>query len=83
MDYEQLLNRAKSYIEKEVKPGTIFEAKSLFEGVEWEALGKGDKVGFGRYFANAVKDGRIENIIRIERAKNNHARYMKMEEAKK
>lgn len=79
MDYEALLSRAKDYIENEVEPGTIFEAKSLFEGVEWDALAKGDRIGFGRYFANAVRDGAIKDVIRIERAKNNHTRYIKME----
>lgn len=80
MDYEKLLNHAKSYIEKEVKPGTIFESKSLFEGVEWDALEKGDRINFGRYFANAVRDGTIKNVVRLERAHNNHARYIKMED---
>lgn len=80
MDYEKLLNHAKNHIEKKVRVGTIFEAKSLFDGIEWEALKKGEKIGFGKYFANAVHDGAIKNVIRLERAENNHARYMKTEE---
>ena len=83
MDYKKLLDYAKNFIENEMKPGTIFESKSLFEGVEWESLEKGDRIGFGRYFSNAVKNGRIKNIVRIERAKNNHARYIKLEDDKK
>lgn len=78
-----MLNHAKDYIEKEVEPGTVFESKSLFGGVEWEALEKGDRIGFGRYFANAVRNGVVQNVVRLERAKNNHARYMKVEETKK
>lgn len=79
MDYEKLLEHAKDFINKELEPGTIFEVKQLFNGTVWEALEKGDKVGFGRYFSSAIKKGRIKNVIRLERAKNNHARYQKLE----
>lgn len=78
MDYETLLGYAKDYIEKEVKSGTVFEAKALFEGVEWETLKKGDRIGFGRYFSNAVSNGIVKNVTRLERAKNNHAKYKKI-----
>lgn len=78
MDYKELLDLAKGYIENELKPGTVFEVKQLFGGVKWEALEKGDRIGFGRYFSNAVNNGVVKNITMIERAKNNHARYKKI-----
>lgn len=79
MDYEKLLEHAKDYIQKELKPGTAFEVKQLFNGTVWETLGGGERRGFGLYFSNAVKSGRIKNVIRVGRAKNNHTVYQKSE----
>lgn len=81
MDYEKWMQKAIDNLESKVKPNTNFEVKSLFEGHEWESLSKGERISFGRYFSSQVKDGNVPNIIALERAKNNHSRYQKVEKS--
>ncbi len=77
MDFELWMRRAEESIAQKVKVGQRFEVRGLFEDVEWETLSKGDRIRFGKDFANAVVEGRFPNIVRIQRAENNHARYVK------
>jgi len=50
----------------------------LFEKCEWEQLEKGERIAFGKYFANEVREGKIKGVISIERLKNNHSQYQKI-----
>lgn len=77
MDFQLWMHKATDSIENSVQPGQKFELKSLFQPCEWEQLSKGERISFGKYFANEVREGKIENIRAIERAKNNHCNYIK------
>ena len=79
MDYEKWIRRACDTIGNNITVGTIFEVKQLFPGHEWEELSRGERSLFGRYFSNAVKDGRIPSIKKCEEGKNHHNRYIKKE----
>ena len=79
MDYSKWTELAIEQI-NELDEGCIFELKKLFEGVLWEQLPMGDRRNFGKFFKNEVQDGRIKNIIILERGKNNHSRYQKKKE---
>lgn len=79
MDIELWMDNAKEIINQKVKIGQRFELRSLFETVEWETLRKGERIQFGKDFANAVSEGRFPNIERVERGANNHAQYIKVE----
>ena len=80
MDYEQWFQDAVTAINTKVKLGTVFELKQLYPGHEWESLSTGDRKAMGRYFSNKVKIGQVPNITKIERAKDNHSRYIKEKE---
>ena len=60
-----------------LKYGTSFEVKDLFKGADWEGLSKGDRISFGRYFSNKVKEGTIECVSKIGEGKTHHNRYIK------
>ncbi len=77
MDSALWLEKATNSIEKKVKIGKPFELRNLFETVEWEELSKGDRIRFGKDFANAVGEGFFPNVVRIQKAQNNHALYVK------
>ena len=79
MDYELWMEKAESCITERMAVNRPFELSSLFEKHEWETLSKGDRISFGRFFANAVRSGAIENVAQLDRAKNNHAKYIKTE----
>ena len=77
MDVALWLEKASRSIERKVKIGKPFELRDLFEAVEWEELSKGDRIRFGKDFANAVKEELFPNVVRIQKAQNNHAQYIK------
>ena len=79
MDYNCWINKA---IKKtsELTTGREFLLKDLFDGVEWNAIPKGNRMGFGRVFKNEVLEGNIPNIIYIGKEKNNSAKYRKEEQ---
>lgn len=77
MDYEQWMERAKEVIETELQEGVKFEVKSLFPGHEWDALRKGERSSFGRYFSSAVQDGKVADVERCENGKTHHNQYVK------
>ena len=78
MDYEKMMQIALENLNNSVDYNTPFESKNLFNGAEWEALTKKDRISFGRYFANEVSERSVPEVVRLERGKNNHARYMKV-----
>ena len=79
MDYNQWINNAKTKI-KEVSNGEVFLLKDLFCGTDWEILKKGERIGLGKFFKNAVLDGKVESVIYIGKADNNSAKYQKIKE---
>ena len=82
MDVDLWMKKAAISIDQKVEIGMRFEAKDLFEPVEWTELSKGERIHFGRNFSNAVKEGRFPSIERITKGDNNHARYVKVREVK-
>ena len=78
MDFSKWTSDAINIIDAKIKANQIFELKSLFEGCEWEELSKGDRINFGKHFANEVRDGRIKNVIAVERGRDNHSKYIKI-----
>lgn len=74
MKHEEYLDIAKQAIGK-LPAETVFEVKELFKGTTWNALSRGDRISFGRYFANAVKERKVPNVEQLERGKDNHSRY--------
>lgn len=80
MDYELWAEHALIAINTKVTVGTKFEVKHLFPGHEWEKLSRGEKTTFGRYFSDAVKEGRFPTIKKCEEGKTHHNQYLKMKE---
>ncbi len=78
MDYEKWMQKARGMIQTTLPTNRAFELKSLFMECEWEALKKGERISFGKYFANEVREGRVDGIKPVERGKNNHSRYIKV-----
>ena len=78
MDTGLWLDKARNVIEQ-LPAGKKFELRNLFQELEWEDLPKGDRISFGKYFKNEVLEKRIANVEFINRKKNNHAQYIKLE----
>lgn len=78
MNYDAWIKKAIERIETKVKYSDPFILKDLFEGVEWKELSPGECRQLGIRFSNEVKDGNIKNIKKLERAKNNSARYIRI-----
>lgn len=76
MDMQLWLERAIAKIAT-MPSGKEFEIRNLFYEVDWEALPKGDRIRFGKFFKNEVSDGRVTGIRYKEKNKNNHAKYIK------
>ncbi|MCD7760828.1 MAG: single-stranded DNA-binding protein [Clostridiales bacterium] len=76
MDTNLWLYKAKKTI-NDMPVHKEFFVKELYEGVEWNELSKGDRLNFGKFFKNAVMDGKIHGIIYIGKAANNSALYRK------
>ena len=76
MDNKKWLEIAKAKIDK-LPNGSLFELKELFAEVNWKKLSKGERITFGRFFANEVREGRLTKIVPLKRGKNNHSRYEK------
>lgn len=79
MNSREWLDRAKNKI-ADLSVGTRFEVKELFEEVDWRALSRGERITFGKVFANEVREGNIPNVCPMERGKNNHSKYEKQGE---
>lgn len=78
MDFNEWTRNAIDRIAMNVNFNQRFELKDLFEGCEWERLSKGERINFGKFFANEVRESRIHGIRALERGKNNHSRYIKI-----
>lgn len=78
MEYDKWMRDAINSIQSKVTNHQKFEVKALFDGCVWETLGKGERISFGRYFANEVRSGKVPNVVLLERGKNNHLRYIKI-----
>ena len=76
MDYNELLNKANKHIDT-IQSNEVFFVKDLFHGTEWNALERGEKLGFGRFFKKEVMNGSIQNVEYIGKADNNSAQYKK------
>ena len=78
MDFNEWTQNAIDRIAVNVNFNQWFELKDLFEGCEWDRLSKGERISFGKYFANEVRENRILGVRALERGKNNHSRYTKI-----
>ena len=78
MDFNEWMQNAIDRIATNVNINQRFELKDLFEGCEWNQLSKGERISFGKYFANEVRENRILGVQSLERGKNNHSRYTKI-----
>lgn len=76
MDINIWLQKAMSAID-ELPPNKKFEVRNLFQECEWEGLPKGDRIAFGKFFKAEVLEGRVEGVMFLDRAKNNHSNYQK------
>ena len=79
MDMNMWLQKAVKAIDA-LPPFKKFELRNLFQGCEWEGLSKGDRITFGKFFKAEVLGGRVENVMFLDRAKNNHSKYQKIGE---
>ena len=57
--------------------GTMFVARDLFKGTEWNSLEKGSRLGFGGFFKRKVMQNLVPNVQYIGKKDNNSAQYMK------
>ena len=76
MDYNELLTKATEHIDT-IQSNEVFFVKDLFRGTEWNELKRGEKLGFGKHFKNAIMNGMISNVEYIGKADNNSAQYRK------
>ena len=76
MDYKYWMGKAIVKINT-LETGVVFHLKDLFDGVEWNELPVGDRLGLGRYFKNEVLENSIPHVRYIGKAQNNSAQYRK------
>lgn len=76
MNTELWIGKARESIER-MANGTVFVAKDLFEGYEWNALSRGDKLSFGRTFKNSVTNGTFAGVRYLGKRDNNSTEYIK------
>lgn len=76
MDNSKWMDRAKSRLSK-TGANTEFFLKDLFDGVEWNDLTVGERLGFGKFFKSEVLEEHVPNVKYIGKAQNNSARYKK------
>lgn len=82
MDYNELLQKARTHIKK-LSVGQVFFVKDLFCGTEWNELERGEKLWFGKYFKKAVQDKTVSGVQFIGKADNNSAQYRTIQEDEK
>jgi len=78
MDYNKWMKKAEIAVLK-TEVSKKFEVKHLFQEIEWNTLSSGERRQFGRYFKNEVMEGRVAGAEFLEKAKNNHAMYIRVE----
>ena len=69
MNFNEWTQNAINRIATNVNYNQRFELKDLFEGCEWDRLSKGERISFGKYFANEVRESRIPGVQALERGK--------------
>ena len=79
MDYEIWMKQAVNTIDSEIQMGNLFEVKQLFPGHQWDSLSRGERSSFGKYFSEAVKEGRLPMIERCGEGRSHHNLYKKKE----
>ena len=62
---------------KQLKSGTVFFVKDLFEGMDWKRLSRGDKLAFGKFFKRKVELEQVPRVQYFGKADNNSAQYIK------
>ncbi len=75
MDTQEYMDIALNSI-KELETGRKFNTKDLFKGIKWDSLSKGDKITFGKFFANEVRENKIPQVKAIVSGKN--TKYIKI-----
>ncbi len=80
MNYERWKRMAEERVNMHLDVGDTFELKDLFTQHEWDELTRGEKVTFGRLFANDVKEMLFDEIAFRGKRKNNHNEYIKIRE---
>lgn len=78
MNIEKWKQKATDAI-KTVPISHVFILRDLFDGIEWSALSKGERLSFGRLFKNEVTNGKIPGVVYIGKADNNSAQYKRIE----
>ena len=73
-----MINEAVQSIKCNVRLNQKFEVKDLFEGCEWDKISKGDRIKFGKFFKNEVLENHIPEVQYFDKAKNNHAKYIRI-----
>lgn len=76
MNTELWIGRARESLGR-MPRGTVFIAKDLFEGYEWNGLSRGDKLSFGKTFKNSVTNGSFAGVRYLGKRDNNSAEYIK------
>ena len=69
MDIKEYMDIALNSI-KELETGKKFITKDLFKGIKWDSLSKGDRIAFGKFFANEVRENKIPQVKAIVSGKN-------------
>lgn len=78
MDYNELLKKASQSVEQNIQLSQQFRLKDLFNGAEWERIPASERRLFGKYFANEVRDGRVENVVFSAKRKDGQSIYEKV-----
>lgn len=76
MNNEEWMEKARAAIEK-CSANATFTLKDLYPENEWNALSKGDRIQFGKFFCNEVGDGRVPGVVRTNEKGNSPANYRK------
>ena len=76
MNYEMWIHMAISKTGN-LKAGTRFVLKDLFDGIKWSELENGEKRELGRQFKIQVNHGMVPNVVFYGKAQNNSSVYRK------
>lgn len=76
MNNDEWMERAQATIASRTA-NNEFMLKDLYSENDWNALSKGDRIQFGKFFCNEVGDGRVPGVVRINGKGESPARYRK------
>ncbi len=77
MNFYEWMETAKTSMAR-LPPNTSFTLKDLFEGCQWNALSKGERLKFGKYFKNQVLMNELPNIQYADTPSGKSAQYRKV-----